>query len=386
MGDLVDPEIDPADETPPLAAKPVSCLGDVWLLGPHRLLCGDARRSFSFSETHGQRPCGNRVRRSPLQRLHQIGSGSGQDQARRFRHGVRRNVEGAVYGLSSSTRWRMRPSIPSMAQSIMCAWIGGTSTRCSTAGKEVYSELKNLVVWTKTNAGQGSFYRSQHELIFVFKNGEGPHTNNFELGPARPQSIECLDLCRREFVSRGAARRAFHSPDRQAGGACRRRHARLLAARRHRARPLHRLRHHHSCRRARWSPRLWPRARSALCRCRNAPMAGVHQARRHPEGSRRDLRRRRGLTVQLCEIDGGANEQDEDCVRKPVGAGNGKRRGDYEVGYGRPPKEHPVQARAKRQSKRSAEGAKNEATILRNIFNRQIASARRRQDAQGLRA
>ena len=50
------------------------------------------------------------------------------------------------------------------------------------AGKKVYSELKNLVVWTKTNAGQGSFYRSQHELIFVFKNGEGPHTNNFELG------------------------------------------------------------------------------------------------------------------------------------------------------------------------------------------------------------
>jgi DNA modification methylase len=50
------------------------------------------------------------------------------------------------------------------------------------AGEEVYAELKNLVVWTKTNAGQGSFYRSQHELIFVFKNGEAPHTNNFGLG------------------------------------------------------------------------------------------------------------------------------------------------------------------------------------------------------------
>jgi DNA modification methylase len=50
------------------------------------------------------------------------------------------------------------------------------------AGKQVYSELKNLVVWNKTNAGQGSFYRSQHELILVFKNGDAPHTNNFELG------------------------------------------------------------------------------------------------------------------------------------------------------------------------------------------------------------
>jgi DNA modification methylase len=50
------------------------------------------------------------------------------------------------------------------------------------AGKQVYSELKNFVVWAKTNAGQGSFYRSQHEDIFVFKNGDGPHINNFELG------------------------------------------------------------------------------------------------------------------------------------------------------------------------------------------------------------
>ena len=50
------------------------------------------------------------------------------------------------------------------------------------AGEAAYSELKNLVVWNQTNAGQGSFYRSQHELIFVFKNGAGPNTNNFELG------------------------------------------------------------------------------------------------------------------------------------------------------------------------------------------------------------
>jgi DNA modification methylase len=51
-----------------------------------------------------------------------------------------------------------------------------------TAGNEVYSELKNVVVWAKTNAGQGSFYRSQHELIFVLKNGASPHQNNIELG------------------------------------------------------------------------------------------------------------------------------------------------------------------------------------------------------------
>jgi hypothetical protein len=50
------------------------------------------------------------------------------------------------------------------------------------AGQGTYSELKNLCVWAKTNGGMGSLYRSQHELIFVFKAGTGAHTNNVELG------------------------------------------------------------------------------------------------------------------------------------------------------------------------------------------------------------
>lgn len=50
------------------------------------------------------------------------------------------------------------------------------------AGEAIFSQLKNVAVWAKTNAGQGSFYRSQHEFVFVFKNGDGPHQNNIELG------------------------------------------------------------------------------------------------------------------------------------------------------------------------------------------------------------
>src|SRR5262249_19285121 len=50
------------------------------------------------------------------------------------------------------------------------------------AGRTVYSELKNLCVWNKTNAGMGSFYRSKHGLVFVWKDGTASHTNNFELG------------------------------------------------------------------------------------------------------------------------------------------------------------------------------------------------------------
>jgi len=50
------------------------------------------------------------------------------------------------------------------------------------AGRGVYGELKNLCVWVKDNAGMGSLYRSQHELVFVFKHGRGGHRNNVQLG------------------------------------------------------------------------------------------------------------------------------------------------------------------------------------------------------------
>jgi DNA modification methylase len=50
------------------------------------------------------------------------------------------------------------------------------------AGRDVYDELKNVVVWVKDNAGMGSLYRSQHELVFVFKHGRHRHRNNVQLG------------------------------------------------------------------------------------------------------------------------------------------------------------------------------------------------------------
>jgi DNA methylase len=50
------------------------------------------------------------------------------------------------------------------------------------AGREAYTELKNLCVWVKDNGGMGSLYRSQHELVFVFKHGRSGHRNNVQLG------------------------------------------------------------------------------------------------------------------------------------------------------------------------------------------------------------
>ena len=50
------------------------------------------------------------------------------------------------------------------------------------AGSALYSSLETIAVWVKTNAGQGSFYRSQHELVCVYRSGDAPHLNNIELG------------------------------------------------------------------------------------------------------------------------------------------------------------------------------------------------------------
>lgn len=181
MSDLVDEEVDPADEPPPLKAEAVSRPGDLWLLGSHRLLCGDARQAAYFRKLFaGDRaamvfadPPYNVAIRS-IQGRGKIKHGefamaSGEMSKTEFRdflsdtlgHAARCSVEGAIHFVCMD--WR---HLEEMLE----------------AGKEVYSELKNLVVWTKSNAGQGGLYRSQHELIFVFKNGEGTHINNVELG------------------------------------------------------------------------------------------------------------------------------------------------------------------------------------------------------------
>ena len=73
------------------------------------------------------------------------------------------------------------PTVPT-APSPSRAWIGAIYHELLVAGRAAKLALKNLCVWVKTNAGMGTFYRSQHELIAVFKVGTAPHINNFELG------------------------------------------------------------------------------------------------------------------------------------------------------------------------------------------------------------
>jgi hypothetical protein len=71
-------------------------------------------------------------------------------------------------------------SIPGSVHNVCMDW--RHAGELLAAGKEVYSSLLNICVWVKHNGGMGSLYRSQHEFVFVFKNGEGAHCNNVQLG------------------------------------------------------------------------------------------------------------------------------------------------------------------------------------------------------------
>jgi DNA modification methylase len=71
-------------------------------------------------------------------------------------------------------------SVDGSLHSIFMDW--RHQTELLAAGREVYTELKNLCVWVKNNGGMGSFYRSRHEFVFVFKHGRAPHQNNIQLG------------------------------------------------------------------------------------------------------------------------------------------------------------------------------------------------------------
>jgi hypothetical protein len=70
------------------------------------------------------------------------------------------------------------------------------------AGREVFTEQKQLCVWNKTNGGMGTFYRSKHELVFVYKVGTAAHTNNFGLGETGRYRTNVWDYAGISSISR----------------------------------------------------------------------------------------------------------------------------------------------------------------------------------------
>lgn len=173
----------PEDDVPaPLPGRAVTRLGDIWILGQHRLLCGDARDNDAYGQLlEGEKA--ELVVTDPPFNVAIDGHVSGKG-AIRHREFVMASGEMSAEAFTDflTTVFR-RLAAHTVAGSIHYTFIDWRHLEeMLAAGNEVYSELKNVCVWAKTNAGMGSFYRSQHELVFVWKSGDGPHLNNFELG------------------------------------------------------------------------------------------------------------------------------------------------------------------------------------------------------------
>ena len=176
-----DPAADSIPEADP-AEPPVSRFGDLWRLGRHRLLCGDATQRDEFLKLLGDQKA-QLVFTDPPYNVPIDGHVSGLGAVRHedFRMASGEMTEAEYTDFLRTAFTHLAAFSTDGAIHFICAdW--RHAYEFLTAGRAVYSELKNLIVWVKTNAGMGTFYRSQHELIFAFKNGTSPHINNFELG------------------------------------------------------------------------------------------------------------------------------------------------------------------------------------------------------------
>ena len=170
------------DVVPELTGPSVSEPGDVWIMDNHRLICGDARDGGVIAALlQGRNP--DMMFTDPPYNV---------------------KIDGNVCGLGSVKHKEFAFASGEMDADEFTAFLTqslGASARCLRdgaiafvcmdwrhmrelldAGEVVFDELKNLIVWNKTNGGMGAFYRSKHELIFVFKKGSAPHTNSFSLG------------------------------------------------------------------------------------------------------------------------------------------------------------------------------------------------------------
>jgi hypothetical protein len=181
--DFGDGAANPADEIPEIEDGPaVSRPGDVFLMGRHRLFVGDARDLDAYAQLmqgevaemgihdppYNVRIQGNVGGRGRIKRR-EFACASGEMTPQQFTaflkstlgHCAHHSADGAIHYVFID--WR---HVGELLE----------------AGAEIFDDLKNMCVWVKSNAGQGSFYRSQHELVLVFKHGHAPHLNNFGLG------------------------------------------------------------------------------------------------------------------------------------------------------------------------------------------------------------
>lgn len=155
--------------------------GDIWILGEHRIICGNSLQKETLSQLMEDKKA-DMVFTDPPYNVkingHVCGAGNVQHKEFKFASGEM-TVEEFTQFLKTSFELLCMFSKDGSLHYICMDW---RHIKEIMTAADVYDQFKNLCVWRKDNAGMGSFYRSQHELIFMFKHGKEPHINNVELG------------------------------------------------------------------------------------------------------------------------------------------------------------------------------------------------------------
>jgi hypothetical protein len=175
------PSGDPDDEIVPMVpARPVTRSGDIWVLRDHRVMCGDCRERPTIDKLMN----GAKADVAFLDVPYNIvidGNAVGK--------GRHKNFAVASGEMSPSQFVAFLTQTLGICTSVSRA--GAVHFVCmdhrhvgelTAAGESVYGARLNICVWVKSNAGMGSLYRSQHELVFVFRVGDEQHFNAVELG------------------------------------------------------------------------------------------------------------------------------------------------------------------------------------------------------------
>jgi len=184
VGELNENTDDESDEVPAIdrSAPAVSRLGDLWRIGDHFLLCGDALEKASYLRLLGTQRA-QMVFTDPPYNVAIAGNVSGLGKMKHHEFamasGEMSTDEYTVF-LETALTHLADFSTNGSIHFVCMDW--RHMRELLEAATKPYSELKNLCVWSKTNAGMGSLYRSRHELIFPFKKGTAAHVNNIELG------------------------------------------------------------------------------------------------------------------------------------------------------------------------------------------------------------
>lgn len=178
------PESDakPEDAIPTMGEVAICQPGEMWEVGRHRLICGDARDHQVYRQLMADKSA-DLIFTDPPYNVPIDGHvcGLGRIRHREFAMGVgEMSQEGFTAFLQTSLAAMAGVAHDGAIAFVCMDW--RHMAELLAAGETVFSELKNLCVWNKSNGGMGSFYRSKHELIFVYKLGTAPHANSFGLG------------------------------------------------------------------------------------------------------------------------------------------------------------------------------------------------------------